>query len=373
MTQQGLSPGISAKLRESLGSPPKIDTPSGAMEFFDGVPTAATVELGYDVLALLRGIDVYLNCVPGASMLAMRNGLRSVGARSNVIACTDPRSTSAPVVLTANTETTYGTTFLDLKNDGPTVVEALPNSLCFVDDLWPRYVADMGNAGPDRGRGGKYLFLPPDHEGDVPDRYFVFRSPTYSNWLVIRALLGPDSLLTTRIYRPTRSSPSVRPHRHNPTRTGCKPSPARAGSASCASTAHSNGGSTRPGDSERSNPPERGAQPPRPQQMGAKWRPTGSPPSGLRRQICRSSRTGDRSARASTPPRQELVSPDHPARVTQSPQSRSSLRQRPRALGASSAADVTGDMDSARAASRGRRHPIRMRRTCRRQGSRGKT
>ena len=96
----------------------------------------------------------------------------SVGARSNVIACTDPRSTSAPVVLTANTETTYGTTFLDLKADGPTVVEAPPNSLSFVDDLWQRYVADMGNAGPDRGQGGKYLFLPPDHEGDVPDGYF---------------------------------------------------------------------------------------------------------------------------------------------------------------------------------------------------------
>ena len=133
-------------------------------------------------------------------MLAMRNGLRSVGARSNVIACTDPRSTSAPVVLTANTETTYGTTFLDLKSDGPTVIECPPNSLSFVDDLWQRYVADMGNAGPDRGQGGKYLFLPPDHDGDVPDGYFVFQSPTYSNWVVIRALDGLDALLTTRIY-----------------------------------------------------------------------------------------------------------------------------------------------------------------------------
>ena len=133
-------------------------------------------------------------------MLAMRNGLRSVGARSNVIACTDPRSTSAPVVLTANTETTYGTTFLDLKADGPTVVEVPANSLSFVDDLWQRYVADMGNAGPDRGQGGRYLFLPPGYDGEVPDGYFVARSATYSNWIVIRALGGIDSLLTTRIY-----------------------------------------------------------------------------------------------------------------------------------------------------------------------------
>ena len=86
------------------------------------MPTRETVTVSYEALDLLRGIDVFLKCVPGASMLAMRNGLRSVGARSNVIACTDPRSTSAPVVLTANTETTYGTTFLDLKADGSTVV-----------------------------------------------------------------------------------------------------------------------------------------------------------------------------------------------------------------------------------------------------------
>ena len=153
------------------------------MEFFDGVPLPATVDMAHDALDLLRGIDVFLNRMPGTSMLAMRNGLRSVGARSNVIACTDPRSTSAPVVLTANTETTYGTTFLDLKTDGPTVIECPANSLGFVDDLWQRYVADMGNAGPDRGQGGKYLFLPPGHDGDAkrrwPGRRGAFDQPRF--------------------------------------------------------------------------------------------------------------------------------------------------------------------------------------------------
>ena len=137
------------------------------------------MELSYDALDLLRGIDVFLNCMPGASMLAMRNGLRSVGAGRTSSPAPIRASTSAPVVLTANTETTYGTTFLDLKADGPTVIEAPPNSLCFVDDLWQRYVADMGIAGPDKGQGGKYLFLPPGYDGEVPDGYFVSaRRPT---------------------------------------------------------------------------------------------------------------------------------------------------------------------------------------------------
>ena len=103
--------GVSPEELAAPSSPDRVETPFGTMEFFDGVPTPATAKVSYDALDLLRGIDVFLNCVPGASMLAMRNGLRSVGARSNVIVCTDPRSTSAPVVLTANTETTYGTTF----------------------------------------------------------------------------------------------------------------------------------------------------------------------------------------------------------------------------------------------------------------------
>jgi hypothetical protein len=78
--------------------------------------------------------------------------------------------------------------------------ECPANTLSFVDDLWQRYVADMGNAGSDRGQGGKYLFLPPGYDGEVPDGYFVFSSPTYSNWVVIRDLDGLDALLTTRIY-----------------------------------------------------------------------------------------------------------------------------------------------------------------------------
>ena len=50
-------------------------------------------------------------------------------------------------------------------------------------------MTDLGNAGPDRGQGGRYLFLPPDHAGDVPDGYHVFTSPTFGNLFVTRAFL----------------------------------------------------------------------------------------------------------------------------------------------------------------------------------------
>ena len=90
--------------------------------------------------------------------------------------------------------------FLDLKATGPFVIEPPKQSLCVVDDFWFRYVADMGIAGPDKGEGGKYLFLPPGYEGDVPDGYFVYRPLTFTNWVVFRALGGVPALEETRVY-----------------------------------------------------------------------------------------------------------------------------------------------------------------------------
>ena len=58
-----------------------------------------------------------------------------------------------------------------------------------MDDFWFHYVTDLGNAGPDKGKGGKYLFLPPDYQGPIPDGYHVFKSPTYGNQFGTRGFL----------------------------------------------------------------------------------------------------------------------------------------------------------------------------------------
>ena len=149
-----LSPEQMREAIATLSSPDRVESPFGALDFFDGVPTPETVTTIYDALDLMRGIEVFLNAVPGASLVAMRRGLRSVGITSpQVIGYTDPRANSGSLFLTPNTETTYGTTMLDLRAWGPTVIEAPPESLCVVDDFWFRYVADMGIAGPDQRRG----------------------------------------------------------------------------------------------------------------------------------------------------------------------------------------------------------------------------
>lgn len=185
-----------------VSTPDRMSTPFGDVEFFDGVPKADSVQSLFDGLDLVRGITAFLSAVPGASLVAMRRGLRVAGVDSpDKIGYTDPRCTSVPVFLTPNTETTYGITFLDLKAWGPTVVEVPEQSLCVVDDFWFRYVADMGIAGPDHGAGGKYLFLPPGYDGERPDGYFTYESSTFTNFLVLRALGGVDAIKRSRIYR----------------------------------------------------------------------------------------------------------------------------------------------------------------------------
>jgi hypothetical protein len=70
--------------------------------------------------------------------------------------------------------------------DWPLVVEIPPGVLGLADDAWMRYIIDLGLAGPDKGKGGKYVFLPPGYTGAVPEGYFVAQSRTYNVWFGAR-------------------------------------------------------------------------------------------------------------------------------------------------------------------------------------------
>jgi hypothetical protein len=154
----------------------------------DGLPDKDTVDKVYDNLDFMRGVEVFLNTMPGASLVAMRHGYRDIGAVDGPVAIFETLMDSKSLWLTPNTETVYAASWLDLKN-GRVVVESPPNTLGVVDDFWFRYITDLGNAGPDKGKGGKFLFLPPGYTGNVPEGYFVFKSATYGNWFATRGFL----------------------------------------------------------------------------------------------------------------------------------------------------------------------------------------
>lgn len=179
---------MTTPLPAEITTPAQVETRIGALEFNDGVPTPETAQKVWDQIDFGRGVEAFLNGIPGASMVAIRTALREVGAEKGTIGVFETLMDSKSLFLTGNTETVYFWSWMDLK-DGPVVVESPPGILGVVDDFWFRYVTDLGNAGPDRGKGGKYLFVPPGWEGTKPEGYFVVQSPTFGNLLFGRAFM----------------------------------------------------------------------------------------------------------------------------------------------------------------------------------------
>jgi len=171
----------------SISTPDRVETSIGELVFADGAPTSGTAERVYDYLDTARGVEVFLNAMPGASVQALVRGPEALGQhRSNQVVIFDDLMDSESLFLTGNTSTLYAFPKVDLDADGPTVVEVPPGMLGAFNDMWFRYIGDVGPAGPDGGAGGKYLLLPPRYDGDVPDDYFVCRSRTFRMWTFLR-------------------------------------------------------------------------------------------------------------------------------------------------------------------------------------------
>ena len=181
---------MTTQIPEPIIVPDTIQTRLGPLDFFDGFPSDQTVRKMHDYLYFHRAVDLFLDEMPAASMFALREGLKSLGVHEcHQIAIFEDLMDSKSLWLTANTETVYASNFLNLKKDGPIVIESPPNVLGILDDMWMRYVGDIGNAGPDKGKGGKFLILPPGYDGNIPQGYHVFRSKTYNVWFLIRGFL----------------------------------------------------------------------------------------------------------------------------------------------------------------------------------------
>ncbi len=168
----------------------KLTTPFGELEFvLGGYPTRESAQKLYNVLDFQRACQAYLEFMPAMSMYSLLEGQeKGWGCRDcSDLAVAADLLTATPLVLTGNTESIYFGCNVDLKRDGPTVVEIPPQVLGMANDAYFRYIVDFGMVGPDQGKGGKYLLLPPDHEGDVPEGYFVARSRTYRVWVMARA------------------------------------------------------------------------------------------------------------------------------------------------------------------------------------------
>ncbi len=190
-------PKYKADVPASIQTPSEVETRLGTLRFTDGLPDAATAELVYDNLDFMRGVQAFLDGVPAASIYALCHGFAEAGIGPQTVGIFEELMDARSLFLTANSTTVYVLRCYDLE-DGPIVLEAPADVLGPLDDAYFRHITDVGVTGPDKGKGGKYLFVPPGYEGDLPDEgYFIFNSPSYTNWQLTRAFIGDDGIEAT--------------------------------------------------------------------------------------------------------------------------------------------------------------------------------
>ena len=172
---------VSPEVLESISTPNVVETSIGELAFFDGAPLPQTAAKVYDYLDTARAMDAFLKGMPGASLKGLIDGAHSLGAvEAHEVMIFDKLMDSNSLFLTGNTSTMYTIPDLDLKRDGPIVVEVPDGLLGAANDAWFRYVNDLYMA-------GKYLYVPPGYEGELPDGYTILRPRTYRVWVFLRA------------------------------------------------------------------------------------------------------------------------------------------------------------------------------------------
>lgn len=167
-------------------TPDSVKTRLGTLNFERGYPTPETTQKLYDEMDFQRAVQVFLWAYPAVSFRSIRIGVkRDLGADLNDMIIADNFADTKGIWLTANDTTIYGMVNVDL-GQGPIVVEVPAGpGVGLIEDFWQRAITDFGLPGPDAGKGGKYLLLPPGYTGEVPkEGYYVLRG-TMNNYNVM--------------------------------------------------------------------------------------------------------------------------------------------------------------------------------------------
>jgi hypothetical protein len=147
-----------------------IDTRIGKLSFENGYPSKDTATKLYDEMDFQRACQAYLWSFPAVSCASIQASVfRDLGATYNDMIVFDNFLDTKSVFLTGNTTTIYALALVDLSKDGPVVLEVPAGPTAgMVDDFWFRAITEVGRTGPDAGKGGKFLLVPPGYKGELP-------------------------------------------------------------------------------------------------------------------------------------------------------------------------------------------------------------
>jgi hypothetical protein len=127
----------------------------------------------------------------------MVQALKNAGGDWNQIVIMPKLQNWKNQTLTPNGDLIYLLPFINTKDAGPMVLEIPPaddgSITGSIMDCWQNALENAGPAGVDKGKGGKYLILPPDYKQSMPDGYIVLQSSYFENYALLRSVLRGGS------------------------------------------------------------------------------------------------------------------------------------------------------------------------------------
>ena len=138
-----------------------------------------------------RAVEAVIWGMPAVNYERMLQAAIDNGAKLNQVVYWSRPVNEKNQTLTPNPDTIYLNPFYDTTN-GPMVVEIPPADADHVivgsfDVAWQNALADVGPAGADKGKGGKYLITPPGYKEKAPEGYIVLPSETYRGFVILRS------------------------------------------------------------------------------------------------------------------------------------------------------------------------------------------
>lgn len=152
----------------------------------------SVADLDYQI-AYQRAFEAVLWGLPAVAIYRFRAAaFADLDATDNTILAMSGVATPKVEALTANSNTAYISAFTDLRN-GPVVLEVPATSekaslYGQIVDAWQVTIADIGPAGVDRGKGGKYLLIPPGYDQPIPDGYLPVHTESNRIALAFRSI-----------------------------------------------------------------------------------------------------------------------------------------------------------------------------------------
>jgi hypothetical protein len=157
-----------------------------------GTVTYSSEELTQRAVAR-RAVDAAIWAMPIVNFDAMRQAFfrDAKAAYGDIMFWSKPGSWKLQC-LTPNASVRYVFSFTNTSQAGPVVVELPATGDAVLNgtiiDAWQVPLVDLGIAGYDQGKGGKYLPLPPNYRGGVPTGYFVVPMKTYNGFVGLRVI-----------------------------------------------------------------------------------------------------------------------------------------------------------------------------------------